>query len=132
MTTTLLGAVASATAAVPRLYQLGKVPASPTYPYGVYSAVLGGGGYYTLDSETKQRYGVVTLQAFGKTTDSATDLLEDALGALLDKQLTFDDYKPTTPLRAALDQPSINRDPNDTGVIATTMPLTFLANKETA
>lgn len=121
-------AVATATAGVQRLYELGKVPAGPTYPYGVYSATLGRGSAYTMDSRHGARLGLVTVQTFGRTVDSATDLMEQVTRALLDKRLPAAGWE-TTPLRAFLDQPSVNRDPNDNGVITVTMPFNFTATE---
>lgn len=129
--TTLLEAVEARLTGVARMYPVNEVPPSPEYPYGVYSALLGGGGSYTLDSETRLRHGIATLQAFGRTTASTGDHLEKAVTALLDAQLTFDDYNPSTPLRAFLDQPALGRDPDDDGVVTATMPFTFTATKET-
>lgn len=127
--TSLMDAVTAATDGL-RLYPVGGVPAKPIYPYGVYSALLGGGDAYTLDSRHGLRYGLASVQTFGKTTASATDLMEKTTARLLDTSLDFDGYAPTTPLRAGLDQPAVNRDPDDNGVITVTMPFTFTAAKE--
>lgn len=117
--TALMDAVASATAGVPRLQPLNGVT-NKTYPYGVYSAALGRGDAYTLDEAHGLRHGGVTVQTFGKTADSALDLMEQAIDALLDTRLLD-----STPLKAALEQPAINRDPDDNGVVTATMPFTF-------
>lgn len=119
--TALMQAVATATADVPRLYPLNSVPPTPTYPYGAYSAALGGGDAYDLSSQHGVRNGEVVVQTFGKTTDSATDHMEKVIDALLDLRLVSG----ATPLRAALDRPAITRDPDDNGVVAVTMPFTF-------
>lgn len=119
--TALIDAVATATAGVARLYPLNGVPALPTYPYGTYSASLGGGDGYDLSASHGLRHGEVVVQTFGKTLDSAAELLEQCIDALLDLRLVSGG----TPLRASLDQPAINRDPNDNGVVTATMPFTF-------
>lgn len=119
--TALMDAVASATAAVPRLYALNSVPASPTYPYGVFSAALGRGDAYSVAAEHGVRHGGVVLQTFGRTADSALAHMEALLALLLDRRLFAD----ATPLLASLDQPSVNRDPDDNGVVTVTMPLSF-------
>lgn len=129
--TTPMDAVATAAASVARLYPVNAVPpAKPTYPYGVFSALLGGGGAYTLDSRHGLRTGLVSVQTFGKTVASAADHMEKVMAALLDQSIDFDGYAPSTPLRAALDQPAVNRDPDDNGVVTVTMPFTFTAAKE--
>lgn len=128
--TTLLDAVAAAMADVPRVYPVGSVPPKPGDTYGVYSALLGGGTAYTLDSRHGLRHGLVSVQTFGKTLTGASEYMEKFTSRLLDKSLDFDGFAPTTPLRAALDQPSVNRDPDDNGVVTVTMPFTFTAAKE--
>ena len=119
--TALMDAVASATAGVSRLYRLNAVPSSPTYPYGTFSAALGGGDAYSLDASHGTRAGSVVVQTFGKTADSATDLMEQVIDALLDRRLVAD----ATPLQALFTQPALNRDPDDNGVVTATMPFTF-------
>lgn len=126
--TALMDAVATATAAVPRLYALNSVPASPTYPYGSYSAVLGRGDTYTLEANYGVRWGRVTVQTFGRTADSALDLMDKVVAALLDKRLTIVGYN-GGPLVADLD-PAVTRDPDDTGVVGVTAAFTFTATKE--
>lgn len=128
--TSLLDAVAAAMADVPRVYPLGSVPNKPGDTYGTYSAVLGGGGAYTLDSRHGLKHGLVSVQTFGKTQEGASAYMQKFVDRLLDSSLSFDGYQPTTPLRAAIDQPAINRDPDDNGVITVTMPFTFTAAKE--
>lgn len=121
--TDLLDAVATATASVDRLYPVNGVPPSPEYPYGSYSAGLGRGDSYTLDSAHGVRWAGVTVQTFGKTETSALELMEDVDGALLDKSLDVGGI-PTTPFRASLDSPAVNRDPNDNGVVTATQHFT--------
>jgi hypothetical protein len=124
-----MDAVKAATIDVPRFYPLGSVPPKPPYPYGVYAAMFGGGDGYTLDSTYSVRNGLVSVQTFGKTSDSASDHMEKVLAALLDVAPDVDGWD-TTPLRAGLDQAALNRDPDDNGVLTATMPLTFTATKE--
>lgn len=125
--TAVLTAVAAATAAVPRLYALNSVPAAPGYPYGVYSAALGRGDAYTADESHGLRWAGVTFQTFGKTAASALDHMEKVTTALLDVRLTVDGEQ-TTPLKASLDSPAVNRDPDDNGVVTATQH--FTATKE--
>lgn len=120
-------AVATTTAAVPRLYALGSVPAKPAFPYGVYSAVLGRGDAYTLDSTSGRRTGAVTVQTFGRTTDSTSDHMEKVVAHLLDVALDLPDC---TPLRAVFDTPRVVRDPDDNGVVSATQQFTFNVSKE--
>jgi hypothetical protein len=125
--TTPMQAVATATAAVPRLYPRGKVPTSPQWPYGVYDAVLGSGTAYGLDSVAGRRNGAVTVQTFDPTTDGAVAHMEKVTAALLDVALDLPDC---TPLRATFDTPRVVRDPDAGGVIGATQQFTFNARKE--
>lgn len=126
--TALMSAVATATAAVPRLYGLSSVPPTPAYPYGSYSALFGRGDAYTLDAAHSLRWGRVTVQTFGRTADSATDLAEKVIAALLDQRLMVAGYA-CDPCRLELD-PAATRDPDDAGVVGVTATLTFTATKE--
>lgn len=123
--TALSDAVAEATASLSRLYSINAVPASPTYPYGSWSAVLGRGDTYTLDSARGLRWGRITAQFFGKTEASATTLAEQFIAALLDKTLGITGFQ-TTPCRLELD-PAVTRDPDNQGVVGVTVALTFTA-----
>ena len=127
--TTLNEAVATATAAVPRMYAQNAVPSQPTYPYGVQGATMGRGDSYTLDSETKLRWVRVTAQLFGKTAASVLDQTDKWTAALLDKSLTVTGYR-LTPLRMELDPTTPLRDPDDAGVLGVTVTLTATAAKE--
>lgn len=127
--TDAMGAVAAATASVSRLYALNSVPASPTHPYGSYSASLGRGDSYTLTDEGI-RWGRVTVQTFGKTATSALLLAEQARAALVGVALDIAGYD-TTPCRSELD-PAIVRDPDTAGVVGVTATFTFTATKEQA
>jgi hypothetical protein len=124
-----MDAVDAATAGVPRLYALNSVPGKPTYPYGTYAAAFGGGGAYTLEAAHGVRHGLVSVQTFGKTAASALELMEKVVDALLDVRLAVSGWD-CTPLRAALDNPAINRDPDDNGVVTATLPFTTAATKE--
>lgn len=126
--TDAMGAVAAATADVQRLYGLNSVPASPAYPYGSYSASLGRGDTYLLDSSEGVRWGRVTVQTFGRTATSALAKAEEVRTALVGTALAIDSYS-TTPCRSELD-PAIVRDPDDSGVVAVTATYTFTATKE--
>lgn len=126
--TDAMGAVAAATAGVARLYAIGSVPASPTYPYGSYSASLGRGDTYMLDATEGVRWGRVTVQTFGKTAASALAKAEEARAALAGTALAITEYD-ATPLLAELD-PIVVRDPADAGVIGVTATFTFTATKE--
>jgi hypothetical protein len=120
-------AVATATAAAPRLQPLNGVT-NKTYPYGVYSATFGRGDAYTLDVSHGLRWGRVVVQTFGKTADSALDLMDKVTTALLDKRLAITGYS-CGPLVLEVD-PAIVRDPDDTGVVGVTATFTFTATKE--
>ena len=123
-----MDAVETATAGVARLYKLGEVPPSPEYPYGAYSAVLGRGDSRTLDGAEGMRWGRIVIQTFGRTADAAIAKAEDARDALVGTRLAVTGYE-TTPVGGELD-PSVVRDPADTGVVSVTQTLTFTATKE--
>jgi hypothetical protein len=125
---TVLDAVATATAAVSRLYPLGSVPVTPTYPYGVYSGAMGRGDGYSLDATYGLRSGRVVVQTFGKTAAAAEDWMDRVTAALLDQTLTIAGYD-ASPCLLELD-PVATRDPDDTGVIGMTASFTFTATKE--
>lgn len=120
-------AVAEATADVERLQPSGGVK-NKTYPYGTYSASLGRGDGYLMDSREGIRWGRVVVQSFGKTAASALAKAEEARAALVGISLDIEGYA-TTPCRAELD-PTVVRDPDDSGVIAVTTTYTFTATKE--
>jgi hypothetical protein len=119
-------AVATATAAVPRLYPIGKVPTAVTFPYGVYSAALGRGDSYTLDSRSGCRAGAVTVQTFDHDVNGALDHMAKVTARLLDAALPLPGC---TPLRAAFDTPRVVRDPDDGGLIGATQQFTFYAQE---
>lgn len=126
--TSVLDAVAAAAAGVPRVYALGDVPQSPEYPYSVYSASLGRGATYLLDNTEGIRLGRIVTQSFGRTAASAEAHCELLRAALVNQVLAITGFA-TTALRSELD-PSMTRDPDDTGVIGITSTLTFTATKE--
>ena len=131
-----MGAVAAATADVPRLYPLNTASAQMekdasgkvAYPYGTFSASLGRGDSYTLDAREGLRWGRVVVQTFGKTATSALAKAEEARDVLVGLCLTITGYS-TTPLRSELD-PTVSRDPDDSGVVGATQTFTFTATKE--
>ena len=123
-----MDAVATATAAVLRLYRLNAVPASPAYPYGVFSASLGRGDAYTLDVAHGMRHGRAVVQPFGTTADAALDLMDKVAGALLDVSLAITGYD-ATPCVFDL-EPSVVRDPDNAGVVGVTAVFAFTATKE--
>ncbi len=123
-----MAAVALAAENVERLYGLNGVPSSPTYPYGSYSATLGRGDTYLLDSTEGTRWGRVVVQTFGKTATSALAKAEEARTALVGIALAITGYS-TTPTRSELD-PAVVRDPDNSGVVAVTQTFTFTATKE--
>lgn len=128
--TDAIGAVAAATAGVPRLWALGSVPDRPLEngePYGAYSATLGRGDTYTLSAEGI-RWGRVVMQTFGHTATAALAKAEAARAALVGTRLDITGYD-TTPCRGELD-PVITRDPDDNTVIGVTTTCTFTATKE--
>lgn len=127
--TDAMGAVAAATASVPRLYALNSVPSSPSYPYGVYSATLGRGDSYTLDGREGLRHGRVVVQTFARTGGAAVALAENVRAALVGSRLAITGYE-CTPLRAELD-PTVVRDPDDNGIVAMTATYTFAATRLT-
>ena len=128
--TDAMGAVAAVAADVARLYGMNGVPASPTYPYGSYSATLGRGDSYTLDSREGLRWGRVVVQTFGRTPTAALAKAEEVRAALVGVRLAITGYE-CTPLRAELD-PTMTRDPDDSGVIGVTTTYAFVATPQIA
>jgi hypothetical protein len=126
--TDLLGAVAAATASVSRLYPTNSVPASPTYPYGSYSASLGRGDTFGLDESEGVRWGRIVAQTFGKTLASALAKAEEFRAAVVGVALDIDGYD-ATPIRSELD-PAVVRDPDNAGIVAVTTTYTFTATEE--
>ena len=126
--TTVMEAVATAAASVAREYALNSVPASPTYPYGSFSATLGRGDVYLLDDSEGVRHGRIVHQAFGRTAASALDKSEAFRAVVVGVSLAITGYE-TTPVRAELD-PQVSRDPDDAGVVGVTTTYTFTATEE--
>ena len=118
-------AVADATASLARVQPVGGVTV-PTYPYAVYIVALGSGETYSLAAAHGVRMGMVSVQTFGKTADSALSLMESIADRLLDKRLGVDDWD-TTPCTAAFRSPRVVRDPDDNGVVGVTQAFTFAA-----
>ena len=96
--------------------------------YGVYTASLGRGDTYTLDATEGVRWGRITMQTFGKTTESAVALAEQVRDSLVGIRLTITGHS-CDPIRAELD-PQIIRDPDVGGVVGVTATYVFTATKE--
>jgi len=127
--TAIMAAVATSTAAIPRLYALGSVPASPVYPYGSYQVMFGRPTGYRNDQRHTMRHARLVLQTFGRTTDAATDHLEKVITSLVDTRPVVAGYN-CGPWRVEVD-PIVFRDPDDHGVMTTTTTFTLVAAKET-
>jgi hypothetical protein len=121
--TTILDAVATATAAVPRAYQLGTVPAAPTYPYTVWSAQLLEEDVETLDGRGSIRWAQIVTQTFGRTLSAVNDQTEKFRNALLGTWLAFDGYE-AGPIASELRPTPPSRDPDAAGVLGSTSTLT--------
>ena len=122
-----MDAVAAVTASLTRFQPLNGVT-DPKYPYSVYSATLGRGDTYLMDSREGVRWGRVVVQSFGKTAESALTAAEAARDELVGTSLPIAGYR-ATPIRSELD-PTVVRDPDDTGVVGVTATYTFTATKE--
>lgn len=109
----------------PRVYRRLGVPASPTYPYLVLAVTPGRGDTYTLDGSPGVRWGLVTVQAFGRSDEGAQAAASAATAALLGHRLDVPGWE-TTPCRLALD-PTPTEDPDDAGVAGLTLAITFTA-----
>ena len=112
-----------------RVYRVNRVPAKPAYPYAVFSAQLGRGDGYTLDSSHGLRWGRVVVQVFSDVVDGATARMEAITTALLDKRLPVAGWD-ATPLRFELDPTPPTRDPDTNGVVGITAPFTFTATPQ--
>lgn len=126
--TATMDAVEAAVGGSGRLYPLGGVPGSPTYPYGVYSATLGQGDVYMNDGGHGVRHGRVVMQTFGHTADAALTLMETVATVLMGRVLDIDGHDPT-PTRLEFD-PVVLRDPDDDGVVGVTATFTFNTSEE--
>lgn len=128
--TAFTSAVAAETADVERVFELGTVPATPDYPYSVYSVTLGAGVGYTLDSASGPRKGTVTVQTFGRTEGGAADHADAITARLLDKQLPATGWE-TTPLRFGLEPAPVRAaEPENSGVVGLTYTFTFTATPQ--
>lgn len=123
--TTPIEAVATALTGAGTFYPVGSVPASPAYPYGTYSATLGRADNYLLDRSEGLRWGLIVVQTFGRTADSALATAEAARSALVGHNLDISGYE-ATPIAADMD-PAVVRDPDNEGVVAVTTTLSFTA-----
>lgn len=116
-----------------RVYKLGAVPASPTYPYTVVSLAGDMALNYTLDARHGTRNYRVALQSFSNTAaglDGALDYDAKAVGALLDHALNVDGYD-CGPMRLQVGS-AVVRDPDAGGVVGVTSALIFTTTKETS
>lgn len=126
--TTLAEAVATATATLPRLYDVNAVPKSPDYPYGSQWASFGSGATYTLDGREGVRRGRIVLLVVGHTEVSALDLTERWRYLLVGRFLKVDGYSPAI-VTSELD-PAVVRDPDLNGLVSVTTTLSITAAKE--
>lgn len=126
--TDAMGAVKSALSGVDYCYPINEVPDAEAYPYNVYSATLGRGDSYTLDSREGVRWGRVVVQTVARTGTTALAHAEAVRAALVGKALTITGYE-TTPCRAELD-PQMVRDPDDQGVVSVTATYIFTATRK--
>ena len=104
-----------------------RSPASPTYPYLVYSVAGDRGDGYTLDSRRGFRWYRIVLQSFGKTLASALETDAAAVDDLLDVPLAVSGFE-TRPSRMEIAS-AIVRDPDNQGVVGVTTTLTFTAKE---
>ena len=118
-------AVADATASLARVQPVGGVTV-PTYPYAVYIVALGSGETYSLAAAHGVRMGMVSVQTFGKTADSALSLMESIAARQVDQRRGGDGGGPP-PGTAAVRAPPGGRDPDDNGVVGVTQAFTFAA-----
>jgi hypothetical protein len=82
-------AVAKVVAApIARVYKLGGVPDSPTFPYVTLVASFDAAEAYTLDADHGVGDYRITTQSIGSNYDGAADCDEKARGALLDQRIT--------------------------------------------
>lgn len=121
-------AVATAAAGVPRVYALGSVPSSPSYPYGVFSAQLLEDTARTLEHGPSIRWTQIVFQGFGRTADSVTAVTEQFRTALVGKWLSFDGHT-VGPFEVELRPTPPTRDPDAGGVLGVTTTLTATAEE---
>lgn len=126
--TSLLDAVAEATEDAGRVYRLGSVPASPAYPYTVFSAQLLEDVAATLEKGASVRWVQVVAQTFGRTVDSVNGQSEGFRSLLIGKWLSFDGYG-AGPVEGELRPTPPTRDPDTGGVLGSTTTLTAIAEE---
>lgn len=124
--TTILDAVAAAAADVPRAYQIGSVPASPTYPYTAWSAQLLEDDVPTLDGAGSIRWVQIVAQTFGKTAAAVNAQTEAFRASVVGGWLTFDGYE-AGPVTGELRPTPVTRDPDAAGVLGSTSTFTASA-----
>lgn len=102
------------TAGMGRVYAVGSVPGSPSYPYAVLGCDTGTPGLRRAGGGTTRHDRRVTVQMFGRSDDSVIALAALADAAFEDKVLGALDGKPFS-MREL--QTPIVRDPDDQGVL---------------
>jgi hypothetical protein len=102
-------------AGINRVYAIGSVPATPTYPYVVVGADTGTPGLRRVGGGSTRKERRVTVQVFGRTTGSVLNLADLADDAFEDKVLSALDGGPFS-MREL--QTGILRDPDDNGVLS--------------
>lgn len=117
---------------VSRAYPENAVPDKPEYPYLVWSVADDRPAAYTLDAVHGMRFRRVTWQSFGETLAGARDYDSRAAGVFLDQVLDVEGYDcgPMVGDAPGALLGSVNRDPDDGGVISITSSLPFAAIKE--
>lgn len=111
------------TAGAPRVYEFGKVPASPDYPYAVVGAGVGTPMAYNNAAQHGARRYRVNVQGFGRTANEVVRTLERADTALLDQSLTEVSPDATPCIQDLSTEP--DRDPDAGGVIYALVSYTF-------
>lgn len=112
--------VAMLDAASVTAYKLGKVPASPQYPYAVLSAAPGAPQVRTLDG-SGDPMGRFVAQHFSKTHDGLTDIAAATFTTFDAKTLPLDGE----PVCWQEVVSGVYRDPDDQGVLTTTHTYRF-------
>lgn len=111
------------TAGAPRVYEFGKVPVSPDYPYAVVSAGIGAPMAYNNAAQHGARRHRLNVQGFGRTVNEVVRTLERADTAFLDQALTEVDEDVTPCIQDLATEPA--RDPDAGGVIYALVSYTF-------
>ena len=108
-----------------QVYEVGKVPASPVYPYASLSVSAAGAENYSLAAEHGSRAYRIVVQIVGKAITEVALAVEGAELAFLDHRLVVAGLTCTPALNPIATDPY--RDPDAGGLLTCTLVYSFNA-----